>query len=1232
MTLIKELIEIPERVHKGDFVLRLTEGVERATETLSNYVVTPELRENFDHAITFIKSAVDNRSSKAAYLHGSFGSGKSHFMAVLHLLLQNNPDARAITELAPVVAKHDNWLQGKKLLMVPYHMIGAVSMESAILGGYVNHVRKTYPEAGIPGVYLAEGIFRDAKNMRQRIGDTPFFAMFQGEKTFDSGDDDWGDMDTAWDAVSFDKALASPVNSEQRSRLVGDLVERIFTAHADLATAQEEAFVPLEDGLSIISHHAKSLGYDGLILFLDELILWLASHVGDMGFITREIQKVIKLVESGRGSRPAPIISFVARQRDLRELVGEHMPGAQQLSFADTLKYWEGRFDILTLEDRNLPLIVEKRVLRPKSETARKQLQNSFETSSRVREDILSTLLTSAGDKAMFRRVYPFSPALVQALVALSSVLQRERTALKVMIQLLVNQRETLALGQIVPVGDLYDAISDEAEPFTSEMRHHFENARKLYQQKLLPMLEKEHGMRREVVLNLPMDDSKRRNFLADDRLLKTLLLSALVPEVECFKSLNASRLTALNHGNIRAPIPGQEVGIVLQKCRRWAGQVGEIKIGDQPSNPTLSVQLSGVDIETILEKARGVDNPGSRAKKIREMLFHALEIPDSDSLFGVSYAHTWRGTLRHLDVVFANVREMADDALKGVEDRWKVVIDFPFDEGTHSPSDDVATLERFRNHNEPTRTLCWLPSFFGREVQRDLGTLVVMEHVLTSDDRFRGYADHLSEVERASARSLMDNQRSQLKQHVLNCLEGAYGIAQAAPGTLDEAHNLADHFQSLDPTFQPQPPVGANLKTGFQHLVEQAMAHQFPAHPFFEAEVKPSNLRKVMDEISKAVQANDGRIGVERSLRLLMKQIANPLKLGEMHETHFVLGNHWKIHFERKIAGDGGPVSVDKLRSWSNEPKAMGLPTIVQNILILIFAQQTNRVFMQHGGTMQPTIENIPNEAILHQQALPDQNSWEIAVERAARIFGVTESDLCNAANVVNLSQKIEAVIVDHLDACHHLVKTLQSCAEVLSVPSNTSRKQSADSVLALLDRLKGKKTDANGIIVALAQWDIPTSDNAMGTSLKKASLVLNALKNTKWDLLEGAWGLADERHNKAQANRAKVIEAFSRDELVVALGPELSAAESESIRLLAPPHPLKTPLAPPPADPPPETPIVIPPPRRGRKIFAEVSKQGIRRTEAKQVFREIEHHLDAHPNAEVTIKIRIEGEEELS
>ena len=83
----------------------------------------------------------------------------------------------------------------------------------------------------------------------------------------------------------------------------------------------------------------------------------------------------------------------------------------------------------------------------------------------------MDTLLTSTADREMFRQVYPFSPALVQTLVAVSSVLQRERTALKVMLQLLVDQRDTLQLGDLVPVGDLFDVIAHGDEAFSEDMR-----------------------------------------------------------------------------------------------------------------------------------------------------------------------------------------------------------------------------------------------------------------------------------------------------------------------------------------------------------------------------------------------------------------------------------------------------------------------------------------------------------------------------------------------------------------------------------------------------------------------------------------------------------------------------------------------------------------------------------------------------------------------------------------
>ena len=63
------------------------------------------------------------------------------------------------------------WVQEQKLLLVPYHLLGAKDLESAILGGYVEHVRRLHPQAPWPGVYLADDIFANAQQYRQRLGD-----------------------------------------------------------------------------------------------------------------------------------------------------------------------------------------------------------------------------------------------------------------------------------------------------------------------------------------------------------------------------------------------------------------------------------------------------------------------------------------------------------------------------------------------------------------------------------------------------------------------------------------------------------------------------------------------------------------------------------------------------------------------------------------------------------------------------------------------------------------------------------------------------------------------------------------------------------------------------------------------------------------------------------------------------------------------------------------------------
>jgi hypothetical protein len=675
--LIADILDLPERVRLGDFVLNLSKGVTEPEKTLEQYVVTPQLVACFDDALGFIRSAVEASNSKACYLHGSFGSGKSHFMAVLHLLLQHNSAVRSIPELAKV-CDNNQWVENKKFLLVPYHMIGARSMESAILGGYVDYVQEHHPDAPLPGVYLADEIFDNAKLHRERLGDDMFFEdLNKGGAS--GGGGGWGKLE-GWDAARFDAAIEAPPKSKERSQLVGKLVENIFPAFRGIAQGKDEAYVDLDEGLAILSEHAQSLGYDGLILFLDELILWLATHSGDLNFVQMEGNKLAKLVESRKAERPVPIVSFVARQRDLRDLIGDNVAGVQQLNFSDVLSHWEGRFHTITLEDRNLPVIAQKRVLKPKSDACRAELEQAFEQTAKVRQEIMEVLLTREADRAMFKQVYPFSPALIQALVAVSSALQRERTALKIMLQLLVNRRETLRLGDVIPLGDLWDVVAHGDEAFTDVMRVRFENAKKLYQNKLRPMLEQQHEIDYEVDKQRAASDdeiaARLGRFENDDRLIKSMLLSSLVQGVDALKNMTCTRLAALNHGTIRSRIPGREHQVVAQKLRTWAGICGEMRVEGDPANPTVSLELEGVDTESLIEAARVFDNPGNGQVRIRGMLFQSLGIPDQDETF-IGHNFLWRGSRRSCDVLFTNVRSLPDESLRS-EDEWKLILDFP--------------------------------------------------------------------------------------------------------------------------------------------------------------------------------------------------------------------------------------------------------------------------------------------------------------------------------------------------------------------------------------------------------------------------------------------------------------------------------------------------------------------------------------------------------------------------
>ena len=479
-------------------------------------------------------------------------------------------------------------------------------------------------------------------------------------------------------------------------------------------------------------------------------------------------------------------------------------------------------------------------------------------------------------------------------------------------------------------------------------------------------------------------------------------------------------------------------------------------------------------------------------------------------------------------------------------------MIDRPFDEHGHTPLDDRAQVQNFVGRGEPADTLVWLPWFFTESTFQNLGRLVLLDQVLTGN-RLDEHGAHLSQSDREQARTLLVNQRDQMRTRIRNCLLTAYGISRADLNAIDDSHGLEHHFWSLNPSFEPQAPVAATFDDALVDVFSQALDARYPDHPKFGIEVKRAALRRVLENVERAVAHPEQRVEVERREREEMRQISAPLGLGEMGETHFKLGRKWLDELERKSAPHGeATLTAGALRTWIEAPERRGLERDVQNLLILTFALQKGLSFSLGGRPADATIEKLDDDLVLEAQALPDPSDWDRAVKLANAVFGIQTSELMNAQNVAELAENLRHASNEHREAANALVDALQARLKARDIPAaNSDRFRTAEAARSLLSALDRAPDDA--LVATLAAARVHTSDVAMGQSVTSARSLAGVLSAQGFQIFEKIDGLTDPYRERAQGIIATVHDALRRDEHVTPLGPSLQLCQSQALDLLA-------------------------------------------------------------------------------
>ncbi len=1143
--MLRDAIHVPEAVHDDDFVMRIHEGVPAAERTVRDYVVTEKIAEAVGEGLTLVKSSLAAGNAKGAFIHGSFGAGKSHYMAVMHLLLTGNAHAWALPGLQSVVADHSAVLS-RKFFAVDYHLIGATTFESALFQGYLDAVAAQHPDTTPPMLHQSDLLFANAQKLREQMGDDLFFSKFAGEPDPVLGTLGGGGLT----AADLDAVASREASAHDRQAVAAALVETYFPAYTSTS-----AWLPVDQGLRVMTDHAKGLGYEGLVLFLDELVLWLANHLRDSSFIMNEASKVAKLVETGSAHLAIPMISFVARQRELKEFLGGGNVGAEQVAIGDAFQRWDDRFDKITLAAADLPEIVNKRLLTPSSPEGATALASAV---ARVRAnptDWKHLLTDAAGSGAVdFEKVYPFSPALVDAMVALSAIMQRERTALKIMSELLYRGRDELTVGDVIPVGDLFDVVVlGDAKPLTDDMVKIFEAAASFYRGKMRPFLLDKHQLTDAEARTV----NRAHPFRREDRLAKTLLVAAIAPGATSLKDLTASKLAALNFGSVVSMFGGNVSGQVVTLATEWQGKFSEITVGST-ADPVISLQLTGVDFDAILAHVTQEDSHPNRRKLIRDTLVAEIGAVATGSYAG-EYAldHVWRGQNRTVDVVFGNVRDagsMPVETLKASDGRWKFVVDYPFDdEEGRGPSDDAARLYDLRQEGVVSDTVAWVPHFLTAQRMEDVGKLVQLEYLLRgSGEAFDQYAANLAVADREPARRMLTSQRDSLRGQLVALLRQAYGVDSSASDENIGTPLVGTNFITLADGFTPTKPSAATLRDAVVGVLGSALTARHPKHPEIERgteEVRRTEWNAVLDLVRDAADAGGRLDHVDRARGTKVRRVVTAYGVGALRETTYALDAQHLAPFDEFTRAAGtGDVTVGTLRGVFAD---RGLTTDAMDLLVLAWAKVTDREWFRAGSrTPEPGLGGLFPDMVLREPVLPSEQEWKVALERAKALFGV-------GADEYHLSTRAVQRVGDALSAAARSAvgPTTAAAAELtahgvlLELDDSSPRMQTTARARDLVSALAAAETSV-ARVEALAQFDLPAESQTVGRAIASAGDVAAALRGADFTLIDRLPTLAGERAARAlSALRDVALQA----ELHAPLHDALAAARNEALAIIA-------------------------------------------------------------------------------
>ena len=227
---------------------------------------------------------------------------------------------------------------------------------------------------------------------------------------------------------------------------------------------------------------------------------------------------------------------------------------------------------------------------------------------------------------------------------------------------MLVDRRDTLTVDDVIPVGDAFDyVVAGQRQALDAQAAALFRSANTLYREKLRPLLLRQ--ARPDRATSGRATPTVPAGFRADDRLAKTLLLSAVAPNVPGAEGAHrgAAGLAQPRLDRV-ARCRATRRRIVLAKVREWARDVPEIHVdGDaaQPDHPGAALRRRLRVDRRAAPRARTTRAAAASCSRTWCATASASQLGDAGHPRRARRTTViWRGSRREVDIVFGNVRD----------------------------------------------------------------------------------------------------------------------------------------------------------------------------------------------------------------------------------------------------------------------------------------------------------------------------------------------------------------------------------------------------------------------------------------------------------------------------------------------------------------------------------------------------------------------------------------------